>query len=193
MNQAVKTIAAVQGAPSAAIQEMFRALAERWRPSARLAGVIEDGHGLADRTRCAGLLRSIADGSCYPIFQDLGAGSTACNVDGSGAISACEAVRRDIVAGCDLVLISKFGKLEAAREGLMAAFIAAIEVGVPVLTSVSPASYEAWTRFASPLFVTLPAEPDKVDAWWRALRKNREHPQNQTPEPAPWVDQGLVR
>jgi uncharacterized protein DUF2478 len=193
MNQMVKRIAAIQGAPSAAVQEMFRALVERWRPTARIAGVIENGHGLADRTCCAGQLRSIVDGSCYPIFQDLGSGSTACNLDGSGAISACEAVRRDIIAGCDLVVISKFGKLEASREGLMAAFTAAIEVGAPVLTSVSPAFYGAWTRFAAPLFVALPAEPDKVEAWWRAVRKNPEHPRNPLPGQPVGIDQGLAR
>jgi Protein of unknown function (DUF2478) len=41
---------------------------------------------------------------------------------------------------------------------------------VPVLTSVSPMFQEAWERFAAPLFVVLPAEPETIDAWWRAVR-----------------------
>ena len=52
----------------------------------------------------------------------------------------------------------------------MDAFAAAIEAHVPVLTSVSPAFEAAWAKFAAPLFVTLPADPIKVDAWWQAVR-----------------------
>ncbi len=48
-------------------------------------------------------------------FQDLGAGSTACNLDPSGFVKACEAVERAMEDGADVVVLSKFGKLEAAR------------------------------------------------------------------------------
>jgi hypothetical protein len=68
------------------------------------------------------------------------------------------------------VVLSKFGKLEAGKAGLLEAFIAAIEAHVPVLTSVSPAFEAAWAEFAAPLFVTLPAEAVKIDAWWQAVR-----------------------
>jgi len=74
-----------------------------------------------------------------------------------------QAVRRDIVSGCDVIVLNRFAKLEAQRQGLMSAFAAAAEANVPVLTSVSPAFQEAWERFASPLFVTLPAELETID------------------------------
>lgn len=163
----VKRIAVVQGAPGAAIQEMFRDLAERWRPMLRIAGVIAEDHGLPGRKCRAGYLRSIATGTRYPIFQDLGPGAEACHLEGGGALAAAAAVTKDIAAGCDLVLLSKFGKLEAARQGLAGAFRAALEANVPVLTSVSPAFEKAWTEFASPLFITLPAETEQIESWWR--------------------------
>jgi hypothetical protein len=162
-------VAAVQGTPSSSVQEMFRALVGRWRSSARIAGVIEEDHGLGERACSAGQLRSIVDGRSYPIFQDLGPDSEACHLDGAGAVSASEAVRRDIAAGCDLVLLSKFGKLEAAGAGLAPAFAAAVEAGVPLLTSVSPAFQTAWEHFAAPQAVVLPADADSIEAWWRAV------------------------
>jgi hypothetical protein len=174
MGQPTEIAAAVQGAPSAVVQDLFRAFVGRWQSSVRIAGMIEEGHGLADRACSAGRLRSIVDGSLYPIFQDLGPGSTACHLDGRGALTAGEAVRRDLAAGCDLVILSKFGKLEAGREGLAAAFTAAIEAGVPVLTCVSPTFCDAWMRFASPLSVVLPAQADAIDGWWRAVRSRAE-------------------
>jgi hypothetical protein len=54
------------------------------------------------------------------------------------ALTAAGAVRRDIAAGCELVVLSKFGKLEAAGEGLAPAFKAALDARLPLLTSVSP-------------------------------------------------------
>lgn len=171
MSEAAMIIAVVEGAPSAVVQGLFRELVDRWEASTRIAGVIEEGHGLADRACSAGRLRSIRDRSLHPIFQDLGPGSEACHLDGAGAMSASEVIRRDIAAGCDLVILSKFGKLEAARAGLSPAFIAAMQVKVPILTTVSPAFYAAWAQFASPLFVLLPAEMAPIETWWNDVRR----------------------
>jgi hypothetical protein len=167
---AVKRIAVIQGAPSAMVQEMFRGLVDRWRPMLRIAGVIEESHGLPDRKCSAGYLRSIVSGTRFPIFHDLGPGAEACHLEADGAAAAAIAVEKDIAVGCDLVLLSKFGKLEAARGGLSDAFRAAIAAERPMLTSVSPAFEAAWTEFASGLFVTLPADPVRVGAWWKTVR-----------------------
>jgi hypothetical protein len=167
MNASVKKIAVVQGAPSAVVQDLFRDLAARWAASARIAGVIAEDHGLPDRKCTAGYLRSIGSGARYPIFQDLGPGSEACHLSGPEALTATAAVERDIAAGCDVVILSKFGKLEAAGEGLRPALVAAIEAHVPVLTSASPKFEAAFAAFATPLFVVLPADADRIDAWRR--------------------------
>jgi hypothetical protein len=190
MDTGVKMIGVVQGAPGATVQDIFRGLIDQWRLSARVAGVIAETHGLADRACSAGFLRDIGTGEPFPIFQDLGPGSTACHLDGAGMLSSAEAVRRDIAAGCDLVVLSKFGKLEAGNSGLVDAFRAAMEAHVPVLTSVSPAFEAAWERFAAPLFVTLPADPIEIDAWWQAVRSpvrsiDRAAVSAQTPHPVP--------
>lgn len=173
MERAVNIIAAVQGGSSTLVQDVFRVLVDRLRPDARIVGVIEENHGLGKRVCSAGRLQSIVDGRSYPIFQDLGPDSDACHLDGSGAISASEAVCNDIAAGCDLVLLSKFGKLESSGGGLAPAFVAAVEANVPVLTAVSPSFQAAWARFAEPLFVTLPADPVLIENWWRSVRASR--------------------
>ena len=118
-----------------------------------------------------GLLRNIADGHTQPLFQQLGPGAVGCALDPAGAVLAGEAVRTQIIAGCDLVLLSKFGKMEAENgSGLMPAFIAAVEAGIPVLTSVSPKYERSWTNFAAPLFHWLPADTQSIEAWWSAIQ-----------------------
>lgn len=160
----------VRGASSAEVQDVFRMLADRWTPSVRLAGLIAESHGLADRACSAGFLRNVATAERFSIFQDLGPGSTACHLDGAGAATAADAVRRDIAAGCDLVLLSKFGKLEADGKGLLAAFKAVIDAHIPLLTSVSPPFEELWKSVAGPSFAILPADPHQIDAWRQAVR-----------------------
>lgn len=164
-----KRIAVVQGAPSAAIQEIFGALVERWRPTVRIAGVVAEDHGLPDRKCRAGYLRSIVSGTLYPIFQDFGPGAETCHLKEEGALAAATAVEKDIVAGCDLVLLSKFGKLEAAGQGLIEAFTTALAADVPLLTSVSPAFEVTWKAFAAPRFEILPAKAEPIETWWCAV------------------------
>ncbi|HZQ00088.1 MAG TPA: DUF2478 domain-containing protein [Reyranella sp.] len=165
-----RKIAVVRGAPGAVVQELFRSLATGWQPSVRLAGVLAEDHGLPDRFCSAGYLRSLTDDERWPIFQDLGPGTDACHLTGDGAALAASAVRKDIAAGCDLVILSKFGKLEAAGGGLRDAFCAAIETGVPVLTTVGRPQADAWRALAGGLCVTLPAEADRIEEWWQSVR-----------------------
>lgn len=168
MKAPMQAIAIVRGTSSAQIQDVFQTLADRWRHNIRLAGLIAESHGLADRACSAGYLRNVATAEKFQIFSDQGPGSTACHLDGDGALTAAKAVQRDIAAGCDVVMLSKFGKLEAGGEGLFDAFEAVIASHIPLLTSVSPAFEEPWRKIAGPSFAILPADPDEIDAWRQA-------------------------
>jgi hypothetical protein len=158
-------IAVIVGAPGAVIQDLFAALADRRSPAVRIAGVVAESPGLADRRCSAGFLRRVTTGERFAMFEDLGPGSTACHLEGNGIARAAEAVRQDLAAGCDLVLLSKFGKLEAAGKGLWSAFVATVEARVPLLTSVSPAVATAWGHFAGTGFVVLPPNDAAIDTW----------------------------
>jgi len=165
----VKMIGVVRGEPDR-VEDTLRRLVEQWRPNTRLAGVIAESHGLPDRFCRAGFLRNIKTGERFSIFRDLGPGSTTCQLEGGGALTAAEAVQRDIAAGCDLVVLSKFGRLEGAGKGLAAAFRATLDARMPLLTSMSPAMEAAWAKRFGAAFTVLPAESVEVDAWWRAAR-----------------------
>lgn len=169
---ATKPIAVVQGAESAIIQQLLADFWLQWRTRARIVGLIEDPMGDSCDTkstggRMPGQLRNLAELRHFPIFQDLGPGSTGCALDGASLVAAGEQVRRDIAAGCDLVVLSKFGKFEAENgSGLLPAFIDAIAAGAMVLTSVAPKFMPAWGKFAEPYYVIIPAEPQAIETWW---------------------------
>ncbi len=166
MDKAIKPIAVVQGADSAAIQQLIGQFVAHWQTRARIVGVIEDPRN-ESRSRVQGRLSNLGGDGSFPIFQDLGPGSAGCALDSPSLVEAGEQVRRDIASGCDLVVLSKFGKLEAEKgSGLLPAFIEAIEAGAPILTSVAPKFMAVWDNFASPFYVVLPAELPAIEAWW---------------------------
>ena len=171
MEDSTEIIAVVRGASNVEVQVIFRALADKWRPDLRLAGLVAEDHGLPDRHCHAGYLRNLTTGARFSIFHDRGPGVPMCHLDGIGAVAAADGVQGDIEAGCDLVLLNKFGKLEIAGDGLASAFRAAISAGLPLLTSVSPAHDEAWRRFVDREFAVLPADPAAIDLWRHAVQR----------------------
>jgi Protein of unknown function (DUF2478) len=160
-------IGALQGAASAQIQALLADFAARAsRQGFRVVGVVEmTAAELAGGCRRLAL-RDLSTGTVTSISQNLGPGSTSCNLDAGGLAEACARVERAISFGADLVILSKFGKLETQRSGLSDAFHSATAAGLPVLTAVSPTMTKAWHLFAGPLAEFLPADRDSVEAWW---------------------------
>lgn len=168
-----RPIAALQGAPTAEVQRVLAVVAREWRAAGlRVAGVIEEIEGeTADA--CANMgLRSLSSGDRVSISQDLGPGSQGCRLDPGGLADACGAVLADLRAGCDVLVLSKFGKQEAAGSGMVDALRLAVESGVPVVIGVSPAVDDAWRAFVGPYACTLPVDAEAIRAWWRALENS---------------------
>jgi len=162
----VPRIVALQGATREKIQAtLAEFVAQARRRGVRLAGAIELTCDRADPSCRSLALEDISTGAVFSISQDLGPGSTACNLDPDGLAAACAAVERAISQGADLVVLSKFGKQEAARSGLCDAFRTAIQSGLPIVTAVSPTLAEPWRQFAGTLSAFLAADVATLEAW----------------------------
>lgn len=171
--QSVTPIAALPGEDSARVQALMRDFAaELTRAGVRVAGVtqtrIADANG---RSRI--ILADLVSGALYPISQDLGPGSVACNLDAGELAQACGAVEREARLGVDLLILSKFAKQEAARGGLCDAFRAAMAARVPVIAAVSPHFRDDWRAFAGPLAEDVAPTLDALTQWWSRARRAR--------------------
>ncbi len=164
-------IAALSGASGPSNQALLADFVKKRRAEGlRVAGLVEVSEK-AESGACGHLsVVDVATGARIAISQDLGPGSTACNLDPGGVAEACAATQRAIEQGADLVVLSKFGKLEAARGGLCDAFAAAIEAELPIVTTVNPVMRQDWTRFAGPLSDDVFASVEALEAWWSATR-----------------------
>lgn len=172
MTSVMGKVAAVVGADSETIRLLLAAAVEGRRASgARVVGLLAESHGIPDRSCGAGILRDIVSGKPFPMYFETPPQGTSCHLDPSGLETAGGALL-DQIAASDLVVLSKFGKLEAMGGGLVAAFEAAIGAGIPVLTSVSEKHREAWERFA-PEAACLGADESAIQAWWQEIGRGR--------------------
>jgi nucleoside-triphosphatase THEP1 len=121
-----------------------------------------------DATCSAGFLRDIVSGKEFSIQLDTPPIDTTCHLDAAGLENAGANLLGQIPSA-DIVVLSKFGKLEAAHEGLWPVFQAAIAAGKPLLTTVSPKHNEAWHLFA-PAASWLAGDQESITQWWRTFQ-----------------------
>lgn len=160
--------AAVESPGDASLQALFADLAKEWSAEGlAVAGVVEEAHGLEGRVCTSGTLVDLVSGRRFPIYRETIPEGAVCHIDADGAADACSAVLPRL-KDADLLVLSKFGKLEAGGTGLRAAFDAALAAGLPVLTAVSAKHSDAWRRFA-PDAMPLPADRDAIRAWKAAV------------------------
>jgi uncharacterized protein DUF2478 len=166
---AMHRFAALGGAHGSSFQDFLATAVAEWKAAGvRVAGVIAEAHNLPDRTCSAGFLRDIGSAEAYSMFLETAPTGTSCHLSAPGVERACGSVLGQIAAS-DVVVLSKFGKLEAAGGGLAPAFVAALAAGKPVLTTVSDLH---WAAFASllPGALRLPPRSEAIRDWWSEVR-----------------------
>ena len=161
-------IAALRADMSEAVQLLMETFARELQArGVSVAGVVQTRVADAGSQRRRIALRDLENGALYPISQDLGPGSVACNLDSSELALACGAVERAAQRGADLIVLSKFAKQEAGRGGLSDAFRCAIAAKIPIIVAVSPHFLDEWGAFAGHLAAFVAPERAALEDWWR--------------------------
>ena len=131
----------------------------------RLAGVVQRNPQAEGAARCDMEAVILPDGPAVPISQSLGRHARGCRLDEAGLAAAVAAARMRLEAGCDLLLVNKFGKAEALGRGFRDLIAEAVARGVPVLVGVGPANLDALQDFAGGAAEAV--EPDALLDWCR--------------------------
>ena len=76
-------------------------------------------------------------------------------------------------AAPDLLVVNRFGRLEAEGGGMLAELGQAFVDGLPIVVCVPKRFLEAWNAFADGLDVKLPASADAIVAWWDTVAPAR--------------------
>jgi hypothetical protein len=68
-------------------------------------------------------------------------------------------------AGAQVLVVNKFGKLEAAGRGYVPLIVQALDLGLPVLVGVSALNLPDLLAFTGEMATPLPEDPDAISAW----------------------------
>ncbi|MDR0226312.1 MAG: DUF2478 domain-containing protein [Burkholderiaceae bacterium] len=101
----------------------------------------------------------------FELSQDLGSDSRACSLNPQGLAQASAVLRQALADGMDLVVINRFGIVEASGQGFAAEFGAFVDAGTPVLTAVAARHLQDWHRFTGGLHAELPADEALIAQW----------------------------
>ncbi|WP_297774731.1 DUF2478 domain-containing protein [uncultured Roseovarius sp.] len=102
-----------------------------------LAGTVQVNSNCGDDRPCDMDVEVLPDGPVIRISQSLGPGAKGCRLDPSQLELAVAAAEARLAAGCDLVIVNKFGKHEAEGRGFRGLIGEALARDVPVLVGVN--------------------------------------------------------
>ncbi|PKR89726.1 hypothetical protein CXZ10_07450 [Pleomorphomonas diazotrophica] len=108
-------------------------------------------------------------GTIRAITQNLGPLSTSCKLDTSVMADVAGDLERQVDAGLDLLILSRFGIREIEGGGFRSLFGRAMLADTPLLVGVRTEHAAAWAAFHGGLGTDLPPNEAAVLAWAEAI------------------------
>ncbi|MCC6170458.1 MAG: DUF2478 domain-containing protein [Gammaproteobacteria bacterium] len=154
------------GAVDGVVAEFARGLQRRGR---QVRGLLQNDSPAGAGSMCGTVLVDLHSSERYRISQDLGSGSVSCRVDPGGLAIASIVLRRALAEDTDLVVVNRFGVLEATGGGFAAEMLALMEAERPLLAAVAEKHREHWLHFTGGAGVELPVEIQALESWFAGL------------------------
>jgi hypothetical protein len=141
--------------------EPLRASSVSLAGALQIEAVVEDG-----RHPCDMLLLNLASGEVAAIAEERGRHAQGCRLDVGILTEMAEAIECSLQSEEPrLLVVNKFGKVEADGGGLRSAIAGAVSLGIPVLVGVPARNLDRWRAFAGAHAIELPVEVDAISAW----------------------------
>lgn len=143
---------------------LAEAAARQHAAGRRVRGLLMTRPGGAASCNTAMVLVDIEHGDEYLVSQALGSLSTSCRADPAGFARASVALRRALDEGPELMVVNRFGMLEAEGGGFRDELLEILSRDLPLLTVVHRRHLSAWAQFTGGAAV-LPPDPQALQRW----------------------------
>lgn len=171
LRQLAPTLAAIVYTNDQYPDEMFRWIVGECRARGLpLAGVLQHPAFEGADQRCDVLLEDLATGHRTLLFEERGAGARGCRLDVAALVDASMKVEASLDNNPALLVLNKFGKVEAEGGGMCSLLAKALERGIPAIIGVPERNLGAWRNFAGDFSAELSVDTDRVAAWLGRLR-----------------------
>jgi nucleoside-triphosphatase THEP1 len=142
----------------------------------RLAGTVQANTERPDRAHCDMDVQVLPDGPSFRISQDLGAHAKGCRLDPGALEQAVMAVGARLEAA-EVLVINKFGKLEAEGRGFCSLIAEALAREMTVLVGVNGLNRAAFEAFAGGMAVCVGNDPEAICRWVLAAQPTQARTQ----------------
>jgi hypothetical protein len=102
------------------------------------------------------------------LSEDRGKESSGCRLDRGILTEAAGLLLSALEDKPDILVLNKFGKVEAEGEGLRDALAKAVELGVPIVVGVPFRNIDQWRIFAGDMAEECQVDPSCVRSWLEA-------------------------
>jgi len=110
-------------------------------------------------------VESIADGAMIQISQRLGPEASGCRLDPAGLAAAASVLEVSLQSGTALLILNRFGRVEAEGGGLRSVIERALASDIPVLIAVRDTYEAAWRDFHGGTAAQLPSDEETITRW----------------------------
>lgn len=150
--------------PDHLLRQVLSPLRDRGLP---LAGVLQVEQPPADDCHpCDMLLEELAGGEIVALSENRGKHARGCRLDIGVLTELAESVQVSLQADEPrLLVVNKFGKIEADGGGLREAIADAVALGIPVLAGVPMRNLESWRAFTADLAIELEPQAAAIERW----------------------------
>ena len=153
-----------------------------------LAGALQVEPVAAGHHPCDMLLEDLTNGEIHAIAEHRGREARGCRLDVGLLTEIGEAVLNSLHdEKRRLLVVNKFGKIEADGGGLRQAIAEAVDLGIPALVGVPMRNIDRWRAFAGSLAVELTADESDVARWLAQHGLAAEPTASAATAGAPWT------
>jgi hypothetical protein len=161
-----QALVAIVYANEAYPQSTFESIVENCRGRAlRVAGVLQHPVCSDAAGHCDVALEELTTGLRTDLFEDRGPGARGCRLDVAALAEVNAQVARSLDSSPEILIVNKFGKVEAEGRGLLDLVAMAVDRGIPVVIGVPIRNLQAWRSFAGGMSVEFSSDPSEVKDW----------------------------
>jgi hypothetical protein len=130
-----------------------------------VAGIVQHNKFFRDRTKCDMEVEELASGIVLQVSEDRGKEARGCRLDRGALSEAAALISTSLKNEPELVILNKFGKLEAEGRGLRDTLSDAVQLGLPIVVGVPYRNIEQWRVFTEGLAEECPLGSARLYEW----------------------------
>lgn len=131
----------------------------------KVAGLVQRNTFERDSAKCDMIVEELLSSAILQISEDRGRSARGCRLNRSALLEATTRLIQALSEKPDVLILNKFGKVEAEGGGLRDVMAIAVENDIPIIVGVPMRNIEQWRVFAEGLAQECPVDSAYVRRW----------------------------